>query len=154
MKLKLVIGPDRVLSTKSDDIDLSDMANTRVRLDTMINIMNTENGIGLAAPQVGINKRMFVMKVDALDDVPPLCVINPIIEEVSDTKNQFQEGCLSFPGKFIVIERPSKIYVKFIDYHGNERKMELDGINSTCFQHEFDHVNGITILDHVQAYSS
>lgn len=107
----------------------------------LIKVMHKERGIGLAANQAGHNIRLFVMSAD---DIYRHC-FNPEILDQSQEAVELNEGCLSFPGEFCKITRPKRVYVKYHDAYGNVKEEWLDGWSSRCFQHELDHLNGITM---------
>ena len=109
----------------------------------MIKLMHREKGRGLAANQIGVNKRMFVMRLGDED----IACWNPEITKSSDDTVQFDEGCLSFPGDWCKITRPDTVEVLYYNCVGKEIRRTLTGINSRCFQHELDHLNGITMWD-------
>jgi peptide deformylase len=109
----------------------------------MVEFMLANGGIGLAAPQIGISKRLFVMKID---EVAYHC-FNPEITWSSEERVPCQEGCLSYPDEFIEIIRPKDIKVKFQDHAGSWHEHEFTGLHSVCFQHEYDHLDGIVMYD-------
>lgn len=109
----------------------------------MLEFMVKENGIGLAATQIGLAKRLFVMSVHGRDRI----CFNPEIVESSDVLAEFPEGCLSFPGDQCIIKRPDTIIVRYQDAEGNWTQDSLVGLEARCFQHELDHLDGITMHD-------
>ena len=112
--------------------------------------MYRNNGIGLAAPQVGILDRLIVMDCsDKNNKKKPLKFINPEILEKSDELCEFEEGCLSLPTQFAKVVRPNFVLVKYKDENGKENKKKFYGIEATCIQHEIDHLNGKLFVDHV-----
>jgi peptide deformylase len=116
----------------------------------MIDMMLSNNGIGLAANQIGLPKTVFVMGSYTIPDFPdPFALFNPkIISSSPDTESD-NEGCLSFPGLFLKIKRPKEIFVEFQDNLGNRHTMHLTGLASRCFQHEYDHLRGVCFVDKV-----
>ena len=121
-------------------------------LDDMITTMYAEEGIGLAAPQVNISKRVVVIDVAKKDDgeTPnPLRIINPEIIAKSDTKTILDEGCLSLPEMRVDVERPDHITVRYLDETGATREIEANGLLAKAFQHEIDHLDGILIFDYL-----
>lgn len=106
----------------------------------MVLTMQEQLGIGLAAPQVGVSKRLFVMWING----NVYHCFNPEVLSVSDKTSEFQEGCLSFPDEEYTLERPEKITVSYEDFRGNRQEREFSGIEARCFLHELDHLNGIT----------
>lgn len=110
--------------------------------DRMIKIMKKENGIGLAAPQVGRNEAIFIMKKDN----KIITCINPSISWQSDEQIDMKEGCLSFPKTFISLKRPSTIVVEYTDIKGKRNIEKMTGVEARCYQHELDHLSGITFI--------
>lgn len=161
--LPLVIAPDPLLQTKSKPVEQVDDA-LRKFMDDMVQTMYAQGGIGLAAVQVGQLKRVLVMDVDyevvaepkdcsccipEIKNDNPIYIVNPVIEEESSDINTYKEGCLSFPGTRANVDRPESVRVKYLDYNGKEQVVNMDGIKATCVQHEIDHLNGVTFIDHI-----
>jgi peptide deformylase len=165
--LPLVIAPDPLLKKISQPVEKVDDA-LRAFMDDMLQTMYAENGLGLAAVQVGVLKRILIMDVDYIVDdhahrhhdhhgcsgvhvknTNPLFLVNPEIIESSKDLSVYNEGCLSFPNARAEVERPAEVTVKFLDYQGKEQKMHMDGILATCVQHEIDHLNGVVFVDHI-----
>lgn len=149
--LSLVIAPDERLKTKSAPIEKVDADITRLAAD-MFDTMYHERGIGLAAVQVGVLKRMLVADVTWREEEGPgeqYVLINPEVVNAGDEMNLYKEGCLSFPDQFADVERPKSVRVKFMDLAGKEQEREFDGLLATCIQHEIDHLNGIVFVDHI-----
>lgn len=118
--------------------------------EAMIDIMKINNGIGLAANQLGISKRVFVMGHETNPDFPkPFALFNPEILEQSTHEVLDQEGCLSFPGVLLSVKRPEWVKVKYFDSSGTEHTDQYHGYASKCFQHELDHLNGVCFVDKV-----
>jgi peptide deformylase len=116
----------------------------------MIDLMLNSNGIGLAANQINLQKRVFVMGHNSHYDFPkPFSVFNPEIIERSNEQILNIEGCLSFPGLYLKLKRPTWIIAKYYDYKGFEKEIKLSGYAATCFQHEYDHLNGVCFVDKV-----
>jgi peptide deformylase len=141
--------PEPVLRTKAKLIERVD-AELRRLMDDMLETMYDAPGIGLAAPQIGVSRRLIVMD-PAKDDAPktPLIMVNPEILDRSEEMRLHDEGCLSIPDFTAEIERPAKTRVAFIDREGKEQEVELEGIWSTLVQHEIDHLNGILFIDYL-----
>ena len=139
---------DPVLTQRSAEV--SELDGTLARLvDDMIETMHDAHGLGLAAPQVGVQKRLFVYQ---LEDRDPVAIVNPTIAE-SRGEWEFDEGCLSIPGLYFPIVRPKEIHLTGWDIDGNEVSIEADEIEARCFQHELDHLDGrllLTLLDKAQ----
>ena len=123
---------------------------TRNLAKEMLQSMYSAKGIGLAAPQVGISKELLVIDINFEDSAAePLILINPEITAFGSTLNSYEEGCLSIPGVYLNVVRPSTIKLKFRDEMGRPRKMNADGLLARCIQHEVDHLRGILFLDRV-----
>ena len=156
--LPLITSPDPRLKIASAAVDKVDDA-LRAFMDDMLETMYENDGIGLAAVQVGVHKRVLVMDVsDAANRYPdgdgkdcdtPLFMVNPEIVYASEEQSGFNEGCLSFPGQTGKVFRPASVSVKYLDYNGDAKTLECDDLLATCVQHEIDHLNGITFVDHL-----
>ena len=148
-KRKIVIEPDPILRKKSERLEKVDN-NIKKLMDDMLETMYAAPGIGLAAVQTGILKRLVVIDISK-DDVKknPLFLINPEIIFKSKNTSSYEEGCLSLPGQFAAIERPAECHINYIDYNGKEKKLKADGLLATCIQHEIDHLNGILFIDYL-----
>ena len=148
-KKEIVIEPDPILRKKSVNLEKVD-DELRGLLDDMLETMYSAPGIGLAAVQVGVLKRLIVIDISKEKDKKnPLFLINPEIISRSNKTSIYEEGCLSLPGHFAEIERPAECHVKYIDYSGKEKEIKADGLLSTCIQHEVDHLNGILFIDYL-----
>ena len=146
---KIVIEPDPILRKKSENLEKVDN-DIRKLLDEMLKTMYAAPGIGLAAVQIGILKRLVVIDISKEDQKKnPLFLINPVITYKSKNTSIYEEGCLSLPGHFAEIERPSQCSVDYIDYNGKEKKLKADGLLATCIQHEVDHLNGVLFIDYL-----
>ena len=146
---KIVIEPDPILRKKSEILEKVD-DDLRKLLDDMLETMYSAPGIGLAAVQVGILKRLIVIDVSKEKDKKnPLFLINPEIISKSENTSTHEEGCLSLPGHFAEIERPAECHIKYINYEGKEKEIKASGLLSTCIQHEVDHLNGILFIDYL-----
>ncbi len=145
----IVIEPDPILRKKSETLEKVDNE-LRVLLDDMLETMYAAPGIGLAAVQIGILKRLIVIDISKdKEKKNPLFLINPEIISRSKKTSIYEEGCLSLPGYFAEIERPAECQIKFIDYNGKKKELRADGLLSTCIQHEIDHLNGILFIDYL-----
>ncbi len=148
-KREILIEPDPILRKKSDPIEKVD-DELRKLLDDMIETMYEAPGIGLAAVQIGILKRIIVIDISKKDEKKkPIFLINPKIFYKSTNTSLYEEGCLSLPGHFAEIERPAECHLNYIDYFGKEKKLEAKGLLATCIQHEVDHLNGILFIDYL-----
>ena len=146
---KIVIEPDPILRKKSETLEKVD-DELRALLDDMLETMYAAPGIGLAAVQIGILKRLIVIDVSKdKDKKDPLFLINPEIISRTKKTSIYEEGCLSLPGHFAEIERPAECLIKFLDYNGKEKELSANGLLSTCIQHEVDHLNGILFIDYL-----
>ena len=150
MPLKnIVIEPDPILRKISQPIETVNNE-TKKLLDDMLETMYAAPGIGLAAVQVGILKRIIVIDISKEKEKKnPFFLINPEIIFKSEKTSSYEEGCLSLPGHFAEIERPSECRVTYIDYNGKKRELKANGILSTCIQHEVDHLNGVLFIDYL-----
>lgn len=144
MGLEIKKYPDSILRQKCQKVDVFDKE-LKLICQKMIEIIKENQGIGLAAPQVGILKRIIVVDFDNNLKI----FINPEILKKSKEKEIFEEGCLSFPGLFLKIKRPKEIEIKAQDLNGQEIKMKLNGLTARIFQHEVDHLDGILFIDRV-----
>lgn len=147
--LPLVIAPDDRLNIPSQKVAVVDDS-IRALVKDMLDTMYANDGIGLAAVQVGVHKRVIVVDVARRDGgYDPKVFINPeIIAEEGDI-SVYTEGCLSFPDQFSDVERPERVKVRYLDEHGAEHTITADDILATCLQHEIDHTNGIVFVDHI-----
>ena len=146
---KIVIEPDPILRKKSEPLEEVNN-DLRKLMDEMLETMYEAPGIGLAAVQIGILKRILVIDVSTKDEKrEPLSFINPVIKKVSDETSIYEEGCLSIPDTFIEIERPKICEVEYIDINGEKKNLKCDGLLSTCLQHEINHLDGKLIIDHL-----
>ncbi len=145
----IVIEPNPILRKKSESLEKVDDELKKL-LDDMIETMYAAPGIGLAAVQIGILKRLIVIDVSKDNEKKsPLYLINPEIISKSKKTSIYEEGCLSLPGHFAEIERPAECTVKYIDYYGKKKEMTATGLLSTCIQHEVDHLNGVLFIDYL-----
>ena len=147
--MKIIIAPDIRLTHVADDIKNIDK-NIELTLDRMLNCMYENNGIGLAATQVGISKRLIVIDCASGDNKKkPIKFINPEVVELSENNIVFEEGCLSLPDQYANVTRPNFIVVKYRDIKGKLHKSKFEGLEGTCIQHEIDHLNGKLFVDHI-----
>ena len=144
---KLITVPDEILRKKSQNIEKINQEEKKL-INDLFETMYHHKGIGLAAIQVGIPKRIIVLDVQQKDEQKkPLCFINPVIKDLSKEKSKYEEGCLSIPNTFIEIERPKTCIVEYIDIEGKKKNMKCDDLLSTCVQHEINHLDGKLIID-------
>ena len=119
-------------------------------MNDMLDTMYDANGIGLAAIQIGIPKRIIVMDLSKEQNKKePRYFVNPIIKNKDHVKNTYEEGCLSVPNQFAEIDRPSKCEIEYLDYNGDKRILKAEGLLATCIQHEMDHLEGILFIDYL-----
>jgi peptide deformylase len=145
--LPIITLPDPILRKISDPVENIDRAVVKL-MDDMLETMYDAPGIGLAAIQVGIPKRIIV--IDASDDEEkpkPLAMVNPEIIALGQTTRLYEEGCLSIPDIRVDIERPETVTVRYIDRHGKQQELAADGLLATAIQHELDHLDGQLIID-------
>jgi len=143
--LKIIKYPSNFLRSKTKDVKIEELKDPKIQrmIFDMAKTMETEKGVGLAAPQIGSNLRICVVKIG--DET--IALINPKIKSFSRKKDIFEEGCLSFPGKFFLVERPVKVKVKARNVEGKKIKIKADGLLARVLQHEIDHLDGILVID-------
>jgi peptide deformylase len=140
---------DAVLRTPARRISKVDEAVRELARD-MLRSMYTAKGIGLAAPQVGVHKQLLVIDLDPENPAtPPMVLINPEIRSFGGSLDTYEEGCLSIPGVYLNVVRPTAVEVSFRDEMGRPQKLRTDGLLSRCIQHEMDHLNGVLFVDRV-----
>jgi len=138
-----------VLKTKSQPVDVVDDA-LRALMDDMLETMYAAPGIGLAAVQIGEAKRVIVMDLSREpDEKQPRYFVNPEILWRSDETAPYEEGCLSVPEIYDEVERPARVRLRYLDYHGNAVEEEAEGLYAVCIQHEMDHLEGVLFIDHL-----
>ena len=141
--------PDGVLREKAQPVTAFDSDLKRL-VEDMFETMYAAPGIGLAAPQVGVMQRVFVVDVSPREDMKePLAFINPEITWSSDETSVYEEGCLSIPEYYEEVERPARVRMRFQDVEGKEHEIEASGVLATCTQHELDHLDGVLFIDHI-----
>ena len=157
---QILTEPNKILREKSLSVKKVD-ADLQKIMDDMLETMYAAPGIGLAAIQVGIPKRVIVLdigwrnKSESTDDEKqvakknPIYFVNPEIITKSTNNLTYEEGCLSVPGQFAEIDRPDKCHVKYLDYHGQPKEIRAEGMLATCIQHEIDHLEGILFIDYL-----
>jgi len=145
---EVVLFPDPVLRREADDVEAFD-DDLRETVDTMFATMFKSGGVGLAAPQVGLSRRIFVLNDQGDPEAPDrnMALINPEIREFRGKKTRHEEGCLSIPGVHADITRPERCLVRYQDVEGNEKEEEFDGFVSRIVQHEYDHLQGVLLVD-------
>lgn len=155
--LPIIIAPDPRLKTKSSPVEAVD-GDIKQLVADMFDTMYYERGIGLAAVQVGVLKRVLVADVEWREggdhEATPGAqhvLINPEIVTDTGDAHVYKEGCLSFPDQFSEVTRPSGVRVKFLDFDGKPQQKTFDGLLATCIQHEIDHLNGVVFVDHISS---
>ena len=148
--LPILEFPDPRLRTRAVDVAPAELATPAFQalFDDMFETMYAAPGIGLAATQVDVHKRLVVMDLSE-DKSTPLVFINPEFEALTEQMDQYQEGCLSVPGFYENVDRPQKVRIKALDRDGKPFEMIADGLLAVCIQHECDHLNGILYTDYL-----
>ena len=119
-------------------------------MDDMLDTMYHANGIGLAAIQIGIPKRIIVMDIAKKDEEKnPMYFVNPVIKNKNKDLSTYEEGCLSVPNQFAEVDRPATCEVEYLNYHGEKKILKAEGLLATCIQHEMDHLEGILFIDYL-----
>ena len=145
----IITVPNEILKKISEPI-VNVGVNEKKLINDLFETMYNSKGIGLAAVQVGILKRVLVIDVSSKDEKKnPMSFINPVIKNLSDETSVYEEGCLSIPETFIEIERPKICEVEYIDLNGKKKTIKCEGLLSTCLQHEINHLDGKLIIDHL-----
>ena len=148
-KLKLYEYPHPILKKKAEKVDVVD-DDLRKLLDDMLETMYASNGCGLAAPQIGLSKRIVVIDIAHEDEeAQPLYMVNPEIVWRSEELEVCEEGCLSVPGQRAEVERPASVKIKYLDYNGKECELLVEDFLAVAAQHELDHLDGVLYIDHI-----
>ena len=145
---KILTEPDPFLRQISTDVEKVDNE-IRKLMDDMLETMYAAPGIGLAAIQVGVPKRVIVIDLSKEEIRKPLYFVNPKIIVKSKDNSTYEEGCLSVPGQFAEVDRPNKCHVIYLDYNGKKKELKAEGLLATCIQHEMDHLKGILFIDYL-----
>jgi peptide deformylase len=149
--LPILTAPDPRLKKKSLPVAAVD-ADVRQLMDDMLETMYAAPGIGLAAPQVGVLKRVVVLDIEREETkTGPLFMANPEIVEASDEDATYEEGCLSVPEHYSDVARPATVRVRYLDRDGARQELACEGLLATCVQHEIDHLDGILFIDHISS---
>ena len=150
MTVKIILTePNKILRQVS--LPVENVGNEeRQLMDDMLETMYDAKGIGLAAIQIGVPKRIIVMDISNKDkEKEPMYFVNPIIKNKNSKHSTYEEGCLSVPNQFAEVDRPSTCEVEFLDYNGNKKILKAYGLLATCIQHEMDHLEGILFIDYL-----
>ena len=146
---EILTEPNRVLRQVSKPVQKV-TKDEQTLMDDMLETMYGANGIGLAAIQIGVPKRIIVMDLSKEDKVKnPMYFVNPVIKNKNKELSTYEEGCLSVPNQFAEITRPKKIEIEYLDYNGEKKLLKADGLLATCIQHEIDHLEGILFIDYL-----
>ena len=150
MSLRTILTePNKILRTVSEPVKKVGEEERRL-MDDMLETMYAAPGIGLAAIQIGIPKRIIVLDISKGENKKePMYFVNPVIKNKNSKKATYEEGCLSVPDQFAEIERPNSCEVEYLDYEGNKKLLKASGLLATCIQHEMDHLEGILFIDYL-----
>jgi len=145
----ILTEPNKLLRQVSKPVDKVGKEEQQL-MDDMLETMYAANGIGLAAIQIGIPKRIIVMDISKDENKKePRYFVNPVIQNKDKIKSIYEEGCLSVPNQFAEIERPKNCDIEYLDYNGNKQLLKAEGLLATCIQHEMDHLEGILFIDYL-----
>ena len=147
-KREILTEPNPILRQISKTVEKVGKEEQELMKD-MLDTMYAANGIGLAAIQVGIPKRIIVIDLNKNEKKTPMFFVNPVIKERNKINSVYEEGCLSVPNQFAEIERPNKCEVEYLDFYGEKKILKADGLLATCIQHEMDHLEGILFIDYL-----
>ena len=146
---KILTEPNKLLRQVSKSVETVG-EEERALMDDMLETMYDAPGIGLAAIQIGVSKRIIVMDICRDENKKePRYFVNPVIKNKNKEKIKYEEGCLSVPDQFAEIERPNTCEVEYLDYNGKKQLLKADGLLATCIQHEMDHLEGILFIDYL-----
>jgi len=145
---KILTEPDPLLRQISHEIEVVD-DEIRKLMDDMLETMYVAPGIGLAAIQIGVPKRVMIIDLSKEEEKKPLYFVNPKVIVKSKNNSTYEEGCLSVPGQFAEVDRPDKCHVSYLDYNGQKKELKAAGLLATCIQHEMDHLEGILFIDYL-----
>ncbi len=146
---EIITEPNKILRQISQPVE-DVTKEIQSLMDDMLETMYHANGIGLAAIQIGIPKRIIVMDIFKKDENKnPMYFVNPIIKNKNKELSTYEEGCLSVPNQFAEIDRPATCEVEYLDYYGEKKIIKADGLLATCIQHEMDHLEGILFIDYL-----
>jgi peptide deformylase len=150
-ELPILIAPAPGLKAKARAVSAEHGDMVRGLVPRMFATMYKAPGIGLAAPQVGVNLRLAVVDLMADDKANPLTLVNPEVVAASEELATREEGCLSLPNQYADVTRPARVKVRYLDLTGMRREIEAEGLLAACLQHEIDHLNGVLFVDHLSA---
>jgi len=149
--LPIILAPARILRTKARRVGATDAAAVQALLPHLFATMYHAPGIGLAAPQVGVDLAVTVIDLMHEEKPAPLALINPKVITASKELASREEGCLSLPGQYAEVSRPARVTVGYQDASGEYRRIDAEGLLAACLQHEIDHLNGVLFVDHLSA---
>ncbi len=146
---KILTEPNKILRQVSKPVEKVGKYEQSL-MDDMLDTMYAADGIGLAAIQIGVPKRIIVMDISwSKGEKKPMYFVNPVIKEKDKEKSIYEEGCLSVPNQFAEIERPKKCELEYLNYEGKKKLLKTEGLLATCIQHEMDHLEGILFIDYL-----
>ena len=146
---KILTEPNKLLRQISQPVEKVGESE-RELMNDMLETMYAANGIGLAAIQIGVPKRIIVMDLSKEENKKlPMYFVNPLIIKKNEEKTIYEEGCLSVPNQFAEIQRSSKCEIEYLDFNGDKQNLEAEGLLATCIQHEIDHLEGILFIDYL-----
>ena len=150
MAIKTILTePNKILRQVSKEVEKVGEEEKKI-MDDMLETMYQANGIGLAAIQIGIPKRIIVIDLAKGEEKKnPMYFVNPVIKNKNQNLATYEEGCLSVPDQFAEVDRPSTCEVEYLDYNGEKKILKAEGLVATCIQHEMDHLQGILFIDYL-----
>jgi len=146
---KILQEPDPILRQISQPVETVGIEEQQL-MDDMLETMYDAPGIGLAAIQIGVRKNIIVMDINReKENKNPMYFVNPVIKNKSEEMSRYEEGCLSLKNVFVEVDRPSTCEVEYLDYNGEKRNLKCNGLLATCIQHEYEHLLGVLMVDHL-----
>ena len=146
---KILQEPDPILRQISQPVETVGIEEQQL-MDDMLQTMLDAPGIGLAAIQIGVPRRVIVLNISQEKNKKnPMYFVNPVIKNKSEELSRYEEGCLSLKNVFVEVDRPNTCEVEYLDYNGEKRNLKCDGLLATCIQHEVDHLNGVLMVDYL-----
>ena len=146
---EILTEPNKLLRQVSKPVDKV-TKEEQILMDDMLETMYKANGIGLAAIQIGVPKRIIVMDISKNDqENNPMYFVNPVIKNKNKEFSTYEEGCLSVPNQFAEVDRPATCEIEYLDYYGEKKLLKAQGLLATCIQHEMDHLEGILFIDYL-----
>jgi len=146
---EILTEPNKLLRQVSKPVDKV-TKEEQILMDDMLETMYKANGIGLAAIQIGVPKRIIVMDISKNDQKNnPMYFVNPVIKNKNKEFSTYEEGCLSVPNQFAEVDRPATCEIEYLDYYGEKKLLKAQGLLATCIQHEMDHLEGILFIDYL-----